>query len=61
MTYSDTEKLAAIEREIKLRRRVYPRQVAAGNMTQALADAQIAVMEEIAADYRPKAEAERLL
>jgi len=40
------------EREVKLRKRVYPRRVDEGRMTQALADRQIALMEAIAAHYR---------
>ncbi len=38
-------------REVKMRRRVYPRWVAGGRMTQAKADEEIAIMEAIAADY----------
>lgn len=60
-TYSPAEKLAAIEREMKMRRRVYPRWVADGRMTQAKADAEIAVMEAIAEDYRALDQKEWLL
>lgn len=45
------QKRACIEREIKQRRRVYPRLVAAGKMSQAFADEQTAIMEAILADY----------
>ena len=45
------QKRTAAEREVKMRRRVYPRWVAQGRMTQAEADHQIRVMEAIAADY----------
>lgn len=45
------EKRAAAERELKMRRRVYPRWIASGRMTQAEADREIRVMEAIAADY----------
>lgn len=45
-------KLRSIEREISLRRRVYPRWVAAGRLKQAEADHEIRVMEAIADDYR---------
>ena len=45
------DKRAAAEREVKMRRRVYPGWVAKGRMTQADADLQIRVMEAIAADY----------
>jgi hypothetical protein len=56
MAFSDTEKCEAAEREAKMRRRVYPRWVVDGRMTQAAADKQIALMDEIAADYRGKSE-----
>lgn len=48
---STSAKRTAAEREVKMRRRVYPRWVAEGRMTQADADYQIHVMEAIAADY----------
>lgn len=54
MTYSDDQKRSCLEREIKMRRRVYPRWVADGRMTQAKADEEIAVMEAILADYPPQ-------
>lgn len=56
-----SDKRAAIEREIKMRRRVYPRWVADGRMTQAKADSEIAIMEAIAEDYRAQEQKERLL
>ncbi len=49
--FSREAKRAAIEREIKMRRRVYPRWVDDKRMTQAQADEQIAVMVAILADY----------
>lgn len=58
---TNAEKLEAVQREIKLRRRVYPRWVADKRMSQELADKQIAIFEEIAADYQKLAEGERLL
>ena len=39
------------ERELRMRRRVYPRWVASGRMSQAQAAKEIATMEAIAADY----------
>lgn len=48
------EKRACLEREIKMRRRVYPRWVQSGKMTQAQSDREIAVMEAILADYPPR-------
>ena len=44
-------KRAEVMREIQMRRRVFPRWVAAGRLTQDAADRRIAVMEAIAADY----------
>jgi len=61
VTFTAADKLRAIERELGYRRRVYPRRVEAGSMTQRLADNQIEIMEEIAADYRKLAEDERLI
>lgn len=58
--FSAQEKLDAVERELSLRRRVYPNQVAAHRMSAAFADRQIALFDEIAADYRELAAAERL-
>lgn len=54
MTFNDDQKRAAIEREIKMRKRVYPRWVQDGRMSQAKADEEIAVMEAILADYPPR-------
>lgn len=48
------QKRACIERELKMRRRVYPRWVSDNRMTQAKADEEIAVMEAILADYPPR-------
>ncbi|MCA1452886.1 hypothetical protein I6F35_06575 [Bradyrhizobium sp. BRP22] len=58
---SALDKLHCAERELKLRYRVYPRRVDAGQMSQRTADREIAVMEEIAADLRAAAEREGLL
>jgi hypothetical protein len=46
------DKLRCIEREIAMRKTVYPKWVASGRMKQDKADREIAVMESIAADYR---------
>jgi hypothetical protein len=51
MTFTRKQKEAAAWRESKMRRRVYPRWVEQGRMTQDSADKQIAIMEAIAADY----------
>lgn len=52
MAYTDEDKLEVADREVKMRKRVYPRWVEAGRMTQAQAERQIAIMSEIADDYR---------
>ncbi len=44
-------KMLAAERELKMRKRVYPAWVRQGRMTQAQADYQIAVMQDIVDDY----------
>jgi len=54
--FSDQQKRESAERELKMRRRVYPRWVADKRMTQEQADREIAVMAEIAEDYRVKSE-----
>ncbi|MGR3484038.1 MAG: hypothetical protein ACU0BF_01725 [Paracoccaceae bacterium] len=45
------EKLEELRRELRMRQRVYPRQIQLGRMTQADADRRIAVLEAVAADY----------
>lgn len=45
-------KIAELERELGYRRRLYPRWVADGKMSQAAADTQIAVLEACLADYQ---------
>lgn len=47
------DKRACIERELRMRRRVYPRWVQAGKLSQAEADREVAVMQAILADYPP--------
>lgn len=59
--FTAEEKLNAVERELGYRRRVYPRRVSEGKMSQELADEQIALFEAIASDYRDRASSERLL
>jgi len=50
-TFSRSEKLAAVAREIALRRRNYPKWVASGKMNATAAEREIAIMIEIAKDY----------
>jgi hypothetical protein len=58
MTFTNEELAACAEREVKQRRRAYPRWVEDGRMSQTFADQQIALMEWIARDYRAKAKAD---
>jgi hypothetical protein len=44
--------------EVRMRKRVYPRLVTSGRMTQPEADRGIAMMEEIVSDYAARAEEE---
>lgn len=48
---TSADKRACIERELRMRRRVYPRWVSTGRLTQAQADREIAVMAAVLADY----------
>lgn len=59
--FTAADKLAAVRREIAMRRRLYPRWVENKLMTQSKADEEIAVMEAIAADIERQVEWERLL
>lgn len=61
MGFSNAEKLAAIERELRYRMRVYAKRVTEGKMTKALSDYQIEIMIAIMIDYQELAEKERLL
>ena len=61
MTFTAADKLAAVERELKYRHRVYDRRVVEGKMTKELADRQIAIFEAIAEDYRQLAQKDRLI
>lgn len=55
------EQVEAVRREIKLRKRVYPRRIEAGQMTQQFADEQVAVMEAVLATVEKAAAGVRLL
>lgn len=50
--FTEAEKQACLERELAMRRRVYPRLVAQRRMTREQADREIALMKEIVTDYR---------
>lgn len=58
---TDDEKLKAVQRELRYRRWVYPKRVAAGSMKQQEAEKQIAVFEAIEADYQKAVASGRLL
>lgn len=60
-TITIAEQLAAAERELKLRLRVYARRVEAKQMTQKLADREIAAMKAIVKTLAGLAETERLI
>ncbi len=55
------DQIACVTREIAYRRRVYPRWVEAGRMTQAKADTQIRHMEAVLETVEKAAQTERLL
>ncbi len=52
MTITATDKRKCAERELAMRRGVYPRWVVKGRMKQEVADREIAIMEAIVEDYR---------
>ena len=56
--FTARQKAECAEREVKQRQKVYGRRVAEGRMSAEFAASQIAMMEEIAAEYRATAEAE---
>lgn len=58
MTFPAREKMRAAQREAGYRRFVYPKRVANGKATQKWADKEIALMDEIAADYGQLAQEE---
>jgi hypothetical protein len=55
MNYSAAEKLKEIEREVIMRRKVYPGLIARGSLSIGAAEQRIAIMQQIAEDYRVKA------
>lgn len=52
--YSRDQKLREVEREVQMRKRLYPRWVREGRMTAEQADRAIGIMEAVAADYAPR-------
>jgi hypothetical protein len=59
--FTALDKLRCAEREVKLRRQVYPNRIESGRMSPAKAEYEIAVMADIAEDYRKLAEGEMLI
>lgn len=57
MPYSAADKLHEIEREIAMRKRVYPSMIVKGSLSETSAQRQIAVLLEIAEDYRNRVRA----
>lgn len=54
--FTNREKMQAAQREVGFRRRVYERRVWEGKMTRSQADSEIALMDELAAEYGAAAE-----
>lgn len=52
------EKIKEIERELKMRKKVFPTWVLQGRVKQDVADKRIEIMEEILKDYQEKAKEE---
>jgi hypothetical protein len=61
MSFSNSDKAKEAEREIRMREHVYASKVWRGQMNQTTADRRLAIMREIADDYRKAAEQERLI
>lgn len=59
--FTAAEKLACAKRELRMRHKVYPSWVARGKMFQNIADREIAIMQEIVADYERQEREERLI
>lgn len=55
------EQIECVDREIRMRRRVYPRWVETGKMTQAKADHEIRTMEDVLATLMRERDKGRLL
>lgn len=61
MNITAEDKLKCVQRELMMRRRVYERRIADGEMSRDFANEQIEVMQAIVADYEKLAQKERLL
>lgn len=58
-SYTLAEKLECVERELRMRKQVYARAVAKGNMPKDQADRETELMAAIVDDYRDAVEAEQ--
>jgi hypothetical protein len=61
MTENAADKLACVQRELKMREYVYPRRIEAGKMTAGKAEFELRLMRAIVEDYRIIVERERLI
>jgi len=61
MTFSIAEKIECLEREVKLRVRVYKNRILTGRMSIHKATHETECMREILLDYQSKRDRERLL
>lgn len=52
-TYTVQEKRECVQRELTMRRKMYPHWIASGKLERAKAMHELAVMEAILADYAP--------
>ena len=58
MEITTNDKIKEIERELKMRKDVFPRLVLQGKISQSIVDKRIKIMEEILKDYKEKAKQE---
>ena len=58
---TEMDKLKCVERELKMRLRVYPRWIEIGRMSQKQAEHELACMRAIVEDYRKIAVGDRLI
>jgi hypothetical protein len=59
--FTAEEKWIEARRELKMRMRVYPRLIEAGDLSEQAARQRIGIMQEIATDYERLAQTERLI
>jgi hypothetical protein len=57
MEYTMDEKIACLSREVKMRQKVYPRQVQEGRIDAAMAKKELGIMVEILAEYQAQLDA----